>query len=256
MTDKTQGIATGMNNQTGNNGGGNSAKPVASSAPASFAPFFRRRTLGRGRAPSPPTWGCYEQIPLEFTDSEDVDDDDDDEDDEEDEDDNDVETDSDERSVSGSESGFRQNSGGPTSAGYAMEMDMDMEGDPENNNAHVDVDKSGGMDVDGVTRDYAESDAKHTCGSADREQCSDDCGCPMSETQKKKQDKGKQRAVEPVSPTEEKEKSTEKSPKKRQRNGNRSRRRRDRESDHILRPILTIKKSEGFVWNQVCFPQS
>ncbi|GJJ08218.1 hypothetical protein Clacol_002427 [Clathrus columnatus] len=251
MADKTQSISTGMNNQP--NGAGNTAKPVASSAPASFAPFFRRRTLGRGRAPSPPTWACYEQIPLEFTDSEEGDDDED-EDDEEDEDD-DIETDSDERSVSGVEPTFKSVKTRPDSP-YAMDMDID---EPEHDNAQAGVDELSGIDVDGNSRirlasddpnTNSDPDTKHIRGGVDDGHCADECGCDVSETQKK-QDKGKQRAVEVISPTNDNEKSEEKSPKKG--SGSRGRKRRERESNQVLRPILTIKKSEGFVWNQELF---
>jgi hypothetical protein len=55
----------------------------------------------------------------------------------------------------------------------------------------------------------------------------------------KKDLKGKQRAVEPPEAAEE-------SPRRRERE-----RRRKREPAITLRPILTIQKSQGFVWNQV-----
>ena len=43
---------------------------MSSNSDSSYPEFFRRRTLGR--APSPPTWACYEQIPYDddYSDSE------------------------------------------------------------------------------------------------------------------------------------------------------------------------------------------
>ena len=81
-----------------------------------------------------------------------------------------------------------------------------------------------------------EGGAENVCGSSG-EQCNDD-DC---EQRLKRQDKGKQRAVEP----EPEPLLVEKSPKRRHR------KRKHHEIPFAYRPILTIKKSEGFVWNQV-----
>lgn len=193
--------------------------PVSSSAPTSFPPFFRRRTLGR--APSPPTWACYEQIPPPASDS--------------DECDTDVQTDSDTQSGSDSEAEgeyvherhLRSDSPG------GMEMEMQV-GEPEPvalSGTGMELDGTGGSD-----RGQDKPGAENACGSAG-EQCNDD-DCDQ---QLKRQDKGKQRAVEPELETL----PVEKSPKKRHR------KRRHHETSFMYRPILTIKKSEGFVWNQV-----
>jgi hypothetical protein len=63
----------------------------------------------------------------------------------------------------------------------------------------------------------------------------DEAGVTKKSVDFQKDVKGKQRAIEPES----------ESPKKRHL-------KKRRESVYALRPILTIQKSQGFVWNQVC----
>ncbi|KAF8577582.1 hypothetical protein K439DRAFT_1639566 [Ramaria rubella] len=118
-----------------------------------------------------------------------------------------------------------------------MEMEMQV-GEPEQSVAAFT-----GMDIDETGRGHVPDGpgSEHACGSAG-EQCNDD-DC---EQRLKKQDKGKQRAVESELDTL----PAEKSPKKRHR------RRRAHEAPFIYRPILTIKKSQGFVWNQDLFVPS
>ncbi|KIJ52479.1 hypothetical protein M422DRAFT_26068 [Sphaerobolus stellatus SS14] len=181
------------------------SKPVAASAPASFAPFFRRRPMGR--APSPPMWACYEQIPPQGSDSEYED------------------TDSDSDTQTGSDSEdddhVHDHAARPRSDSPAGDIEMDMDiGEPEK------------MDVEQIQKQ------DKMCGDKCMDEDQDDeCTSP-----KVRMDKGKQRAIEPEVQTEK-----EKSPKKRHR------RRKYHESSFIYRPILTIKKSEGFVWNQDLF---
>lgn len=137
-----------------------------------------------GRAASPPTWACYEQIPF---------DDDDDSDSSEScsEDDDEYP-----RTVAGLESSSDSEDkdhsvhSGAVDDGHDLNMDMDEEG------------INGGADDKGADS--------------------------------QKDVKGKQRAIEPE--TESK----------------RPHRRRQRPPVYTLRPILTIQKSQGFVWNQVC----
>ncbi|KAG6918426.1 hypothetical protein DXG01_014605 [Tephrocybe rancida] len=149
--------------------------------------YFRRRAIGR--AASPPTWACYEQIPY---------------DDEysgesgsdscsEDEDDYhgghprlDSSSDSEDK-----EHGVSHGHGGRTDDDLANDLDMDMEeeGDEVVNEKAADAQK----DV-----------------------------------------KGKQRAIE---------QEPEKSPRERKK----------RTPVYTLRPILTIQRSQGFVWNQDLF---
>jgi hypothetical protein len=147
--------------------------------------YFRRRTMGR--AASPPTWACYEQIPFD-------DDEDSDSSDSCSEDDDDYS-----RTVAGLESSSDSedkdhsvNSGGMAVDGHDLNMDIDEEG------------------VDN--------------------------GADNKAVDSQKDIKGKQRAIEPE--TESK----------------RPHRRRQRPPVYTLRPILTIQKSQGFVWNQVRYP--
>ncbi len=136
--------------------------------------YFRRRTMGR--AASPPTWACYEQIQDDYSDSDSC------SEDEEDYNDDSRERDSDEeRSPSSPD---------PRSPTDSDDMDMDLEED----------------------------------GSAVNKK--------DTEADKPKDIKGKQRAIEPEP----------ESPR---------RQRKKRQHVYTLRPILTIQKSQGFVWNQV-----
>jgi len=211
-------------------------KPVASSAPASFPPFFRRRTLGR--APSPPTWACYEQIPPQASDS----------------DEDEVQTASDSESGSDSEgedNGNVNDSSNNNTNGWQrrtradslcedMEMDMDM-GEPDRTSAVSGSKMAVGGDGE---RNEEGDEAKNACGSLS-EQCHSD-GCEDEQQRVKRVDKGKQRAVDPTPATDEKEKSPKRP----------HRRRKHHEPPCVYRPILTIKKSEGFVWNQDLFVPS
>ncbi|KAF8151242.1 hypothetical protein K438DRAFT_1865139 [Mycena galopus ATCC 62051] len=155
---------------------------------------FRRRTIGR--AASPPTWACYEQIHG----------------------DEDFEDDEDSFSESGSE-GEDEDGDGDSGA---------EEGGAEGG-AEV-----GGADVeDGVAHDMEmDVDAEGT-GSPDEQ--------PASPIPSQTQEKGKQRAVDPVPP-----------PPKR-RTHSKKQKQPHRERVYTLRPILTIQRSQGFVWNQDLF---
>jgi hypothetical protein len=143
--------------------------------------FFRRRTIGR--ASSPPTWACYEQIPY----------------------DDDECSDSVSEDVSCSEDGEDY-----THAAHASDSDNEhvvpTSGDPHDGSLDMDIDdeEAGEGDVE-----------KKSAGF-------------------QKDVKGKQRAIEPEP----------ESPKRRQG-------KKRREPVFTLRPILTIHKSQGFVWNQV-----
>ncbi|TDL25762.1 hypothetical protein BD410DRAFT_819830 [Rickenella mellea] len=153
---------------------------------------YRRRTLGR--APSPPTWACYEQIPVE----------------------DDSDTGSDNESCSeddeeydvrdhDSNCGCEDHSTAPTGG----------DGCAEPPSPPVIADK---MDiVNGSVCDHSDDNES---------------------SEKAKDVKGKQRAVEP---------EVEDSPRQRHR------RKKQREPMYTLRPILTIQKSQGFVWNQDLF---
>ncbi|EIN03966.1 hypothetical protein PUNSTDRAFT_139009 [Punctularia strigosozonata HHB-11173 SS5] len=144
---------------------------VSSSAPATASPFSRRTF---GRAPSPPVWACYEQIPYdEYSDESD---------DSEDADDHSSCSEDDENY------GVQRCDG----TGEVDNMDMDEAGDSAG-------DQSNSKDI-----------------------------------------KGKQRAVdpEPQSPPKAKKQDNKRKP---------------RQPVFNLRPILTIQKSQGFVWNQDLF---
>lgn len=153
--------------------------------------YFRRPIY---RAPSPPTWACYEQIPRErggYSDSDD--------------------------SCSDSDS-----------------CDSECDEDEENDNAEDGGDASD--DVQNMDMDI-EADANvHIRRSTDDEDAAD------VETVLKADVKGKQRAVEHAEPEMS---ATPKVVHKRSP-------RKHREPVYDPRPILTIHKSQGFVWNQVC----
>ncbi|KAI0058600.1 hypothetical protein BV25DRAFT_1829831 [Artomyces pyxidatus] len=157
------------------------------------SPFFRHRPLGR--APSPPTWACYEQIHSSDYDLSASDDSDEDEEDEEDEDD----------AVSCSSEHVPEDDDGCSEDGDDYPAEAREHG---HDSAVVD-----GMDLD-------------EAGDAEK----------RAQVQK---DKGKQRAVEPAAVSEK------------QRRGRRQRQ--HRQHTVTLRPILTIQRSQGFVWNQDLF---
>lgn len=156
------------------------------------APFyFRRRTIGR--AASPPTWACYEQIPYDDDDC------------------------SDSNSESCSEDDEEY---GHTLAGSEHHHHHDGDSDSE--------DTENGGDTDAVDPSLPQDTA------VDNEDGSD-TGAALSIEHSKKDIKGKQRAVDPPPPE----------PIKRQH------RKKQRKTPFTLRPILTIQRSQGFVWNQV-----
>jgi hypothetical protein len=149
------------------------------------SPFFRRRKIGR--ASSPPTWACYEQIVDSFDDDGDSD------------------------STSGSDDGEE----------CPPRDDVHSDSEDSDRNGHVVGTRTDKNPVDG--NDHAhdmEIDGEGASNAHDL----------------KKDVKGKQRAVEPEldSPKSRKE------------------RRPRRTHVETLRPILTIHRSQGFVWNQVC----
>ncbi|OBZ72013.1 hypothetical protein A0H81_07994 [Grifola frondosa] len=151
-----------------------------STTTSDYPEFFRRRTFGR--APSPPTWACYEQIPY---------------------DDDYSDSGSEDNSCSEDEEDYSQ-------AIHGNDSDGDQHAVPECQPPHVD----GDMEIDEV--DEAVSSEKVV--------------------ELKKDVKGKQRAIEPE----------HESPKKQSR-------KKHRQPTFALRPILTIQKSQGFVWNQDLF---
>ena len=141
----------------------------------SYPEFFRRRTLGR--APSPPTWACYEQIPY-----------------------------ADDYSDSGS----------------------------DNNSCSEDEEDYDHAGSDGERTDSAH-DPRSPQIDGDMEIDEGDEAMSSDKVAEMKKDiKGKQRATEHYE-----------SPK-------REHRKKQRQPVFTLRPILTIQKSQGFVWNQVC----
>ncbi len=161
--------------------------------PRPASPFFRHRPLGR--APSPPTWACYEQIParsdlLGSSDS-----------------DSDSGDAADEDSLSDADSSSSSSSASSSSASD-------------------DDEAAGLMDV--------ESDKDEAAESA--------TGPPGQGGDPEKRDKGKQRAEDPPNAP----------PKSVPVAHPRTRRPRGRRPPmSVLRPILTIQRSQGFVWNQV-----
>ncbi|KAH0833460.1 hypothetical protein J3R83DRAFT_12580 [Lanmaoa asiatica] len=169
--------------------------PASISTPNSpYSSYFRRRTIGR--AASPPTWACYEQIPY------DDDDDDDDYSDSQSEDD------------SCSEDAEDYHTSHEHTLDHPVVTASDSQDDTHVQNMEID-----GADRHTDTPSSASNDEKNAA-------------------QFKKDIKGKQRAVDPEPEPE----ATK-----------RRHRKRDRRPTHTLRPILTIQKSQGFVWNQDLF---
>ena len=160
--------------------------------PSPYASFFRHRTLGR--APSPPTWACYEQIQYDDEYSDDsASDGDSNNDDDEDGDDND---------------------------NTCSEDDEDYGHHPD----------SSSSSVQGHEPPQSPEESEKSNGSSEST---------------KKDVKGKGRAVDPEHEEGDSPPPPPRSrlPTKKRRSGRRAR---------TLRPILTIHKSQGFVWNQVC----
>ncbi|KAG6372248.1 hypothetical protein JVT61DRAFT_8050 [Boletus reticuloceps] len=145
-----------------------------------YSSYFRRRTIGR--AASPPTWACYEQIPYS---------DDDDDDD------------------------------------YSDSQSEDDSCSEDGEDYHPPHDHSLDHPAANMEIDKADHHTDTPSSTADDEK---------NPAQFKKDIKGKQRAVDPEA----------EAPK-------RHHRKRDRRPTHTLRPILTIQKSQGFVWNQDLF---
>ncbi|KAF8645861.1 hypothetical protein AX16_007519 [Volvariella volvacea WC 439] len=152
--------------------------------------YFRRRTIGR--AASPPTWACYEQIPYD---------------------------DEDDYSESGSESCSEDDEDYAHSQDNQRHDDSDSE---ESDNERPDDKKDNPRD--GNNED----------GQDDIDMDIDDEAVKEKTAQNTKDVKGKQRAVDP-----------EPTPKRH--------RRKRRQPLYTLRPILTIQRSQGFVWNQDLF---
>ena len=166
-----------------------------------------------GRAPSPPAWAWYEQIPIEDDESEtdSVEDDSCSEDDEDyghrDQQDRDCDHSSDESSTEDSDS-------------------------PNLSGVHINANPREGQDVaDQEDKDDEQDQEGEVDPGAEKMEV--DGG----ETREKKDLKGKQRAVEP---------DVQESSRRRER------KKKQRQPVFTFRPILTIQKSQGFVWNQVC----
>ncbi|TFY67824.1 hypothetical protein EVJ58_g1381 [Rhodofomes roseus] len=156
---------------------------MSNTTTASAHPFVRRRI---GRAPSPPTWACYEQIPYD-----------------------------DDYSDSGSE----DNSCSEDDENYGRIVHRSSDvSDGDRPAVHEREDRAGRPDGD------MEIDE------------SDEALSEQKIAELKKDVKGKQRAVDPEP----------ESPK-------RQHRRKPRQPVFTLRPILTIQRSQGFVWNQDLF---
>ncbi|KAL4248697.1 hypothetical protein ABKN59_006317 [Abortiporus biennis] len=147
---------------------------------STYSDFFRRRPMGR--APSPPTWACYEQIPY---------------------DDGYSDSGSEDNSCSEDEEDYGR-------ANVAHDSDSD-----EDHHHQSEPRVDGDMEID--EHDEAVSEEKLAA-------------------EYNKDLKGKQRAIDPEPD----------SPKRQQR-------KKHRQPTVILRPILTIQRSQGFVWNQDLF---
>ena len=164
--------------------------------PSPYASFFRHRTLGR--APSPPTWACYEQIQYDGEYSDDSASDGDSHDDDDDEDDDDEDHDRDDS---------------------CSEDDEDYGRLPESPSS-----------IQSHEPPSSTEDSEKTKDSSD---------------EAKKDVKGKGRAVDPEHEVGDSVQPPPSKPRIRTKKRHSGRRTR------TLRPILTIHKSQGFVWNQV-----
>ena len=147
--------------------------------------YFRRRTMGR--AASPPTWACYEQIhdDGDYSDS-----------------DSDSCSEDDEDYADGAKGRHRDSDSEPDELAAPAETSR-ADNTPDIDNMDIDADGPQGTPADGSA-------------------------------EKQKDVKGKQRAIEPEPETPRRQRK----PK--------------RQHVYTLRPILTIQRSQGFVWNQVC----
>jgi hypothetical protein len=198
---------------------------------SSTTSHFRRPTY---RAPSPPTWACYEQIPYGSEDESESCSDSEDERDDDRHDDDEDESDSDDGYVTIAVTSGAPRTDGSVGAADVQNMDIDHEGDAATRVSsadHVGADGSDGDGSDGGVEAVLKKDVK-----------------------------GKQRAVEPmdanantdddlhgdsVAPSPPSPSVSKQSPKRE--------RRRARRPVYNPRPILTIHKSQGFVWNQDLF---
>jgi hypothetical protein len=176
-----------------------SEDPSPHPCPRPASPFFRHRPLGR--APSPPTWACYEQIPA--------------------------------RSDILGSSDSDSDSGDAADDDSLSDVDSSSSSASSSSASPSDVEAAGLMDVESDKDEAAEDSARGALG--------EEPGDP-----EKQRDKGKQRAEDP-SPNAA-------APKSAHVVHSRSRRHRGRRPPmSVLRPILTIQRSQGFVWNQVRF---
>jgi hypothetical protein len=179
---------------------------IATARPAS--PFFRHRPLGR--APSPPTWACYEQIPA--------------------------------RSELLGSSDESDSDSGDEAADEDSLSDADCNANPADDPDDADADDNSSLSDD-------DDDDAEAAGLMDVEDDEDGSGRDGGDPEKR--DKGKQRAEVPRATTGDDKSSSSPviphaPPPPRHR---RPRSRRPPMS--ALRPILTIQRSQGFVWNQV-----
>ncbi|THH07375.1 hypothetical protein EW145_g3420 [Phellinidium pouzarii] len=173
---------------------------------------YRRRL---GRAPSPPTWLWYEQIPFDDDTSESGESGGEYESCSEDDEDY-ARAD---RAAAGRDQDSESSSGSddqrpplsPIPHAQQQQQQEAVDGGPQEASENG---KSGKMDIDGEGTENLDASGDNA----------------------KKDIKGKQRAVEP---------EVSESPKRRER------RKKHRDSVITFRPILTIQKSQGFVWNQV-----
>ncbi|KAJ3888585.1 hypothetical protein GG344DRAFT_79619 [Lentinula edodes] len=157
------------------------------SASSPYSDYFRRRTIGR--AASPPTWACYEQIPYDedYSDSE-----------------SEPCSEDDEDYHNASAENEHMNDLAHEQAGHRLPAD-------DSNDLDMDIDE-GTDKIEGIEKETS--------------------------TETQKDAKGKQKAIEA---------EVEAEPPKRHH------RRRQRHNTYTLRPILTIQRSQGFVWNQDLF---
>ncbi|KAJ7765822.1 hypothetical protein DFH07DRAFT_809941 [Mycena maculata] len=153
---------------------------------------FRRRTIGR--AASPPTWACYEQI----------------------------HDDEDDFSDSGSEESCSEDEADYARAAAGHESDSE-DSDDVVPNDQQDDDVAHDMEMD--------VDAEGAAAGKDTPVAA------QNKTLEAQKDlKGKQRAIEPEPEATK-----------------RRHRKKQRQQVYTLRPILTIQRSQGFVWNQDLF---
>ena len=183
----------------------------------SNTPSTYRRRLGR--APSPPTWLWYEQIP--YDDDSSCSDDDVSVDGGDYDEDNDNSCSEDDEDYSRNH-GVRSERGGAPPAPASESGSSNTGSISGSDEVEEEKREGGGASDDGAAKETMDIDDR---GSGDR----------TGGDGVKKDIKGKQRAVEP---------EVDESPKHRER-------RKKRQPVITLRPILTIQKSQGFVWNQV-----